>query len=223
MSQGLLLQDVNERQSQMADIQVPITKAKGQVTIDSEAIPQEVYEEALKLGLKELANRGMSKLTKAAFKGVEADLAAACMEQAEKNVEAIMTGKIRFAGKKAKSGESAAVMTEARRLAKNLVKDSIKAAGMKISHVEAKDITAAANELLAADPSLIDKAKANLAEREKTPVSIDIKSLIKESPKLVAKANAANEKKKAGTLSKTQAGKVAARAKPKAGASATAH
>lgn len=207
----------------MADINIPITKAKDSVTIDSEALPQEVYEEALKLGLKELANRGMSKLTKAAFKNDEAALAAACLEQAQKNVEAIMSGKIRFAGKKAKTGESAAVMTEARRLAKNLVKDSIKAAGMKISHVEAKDITAAANELLAADKSLIEQAKTNLAEREKMPVAIDIKSLIKESPKLVAKAQAANEKKKAGTLSKTQAGKVAPRAKPKAGVTATAH
>ena len=210
----------------MAILQVPITKGKGFIEIDTEdgeALPSEVYKEALLLGLKELCNRGMSKLTKASFNGDEEALKAGAMAQAEKNVEAIAQGKIRFLGKKAKTGESAAVMTEARRLAKNLVKDGIKAAGMKISHVEAKDITAAANELLANDPSLIEQAKANLEERAKVPAKVDlIKSLIKESPKLVAKAEAASAKKKT-TLSKTQAGKVAPRAKPKAGVSTTAH
>jgi len=206
----------------MAELSVPITKGKGSVTIDTETLPDEVYKEAMLLGLKELCNRGMSKLTKASTKD-EAELQSLAMAQAEKNVEAIAQGKIRFLGKKAKTGESAAVMTEARRLAKNLVKDGIKAAGMKISHVEAKDITAAANELLASDSSIVEQAKANLEERAKVPAKVDlIKSLIKESPKLVAKAKEANEKKKS-TLSKTQAGKVAPRAKPKAGVSATAH
>jgi len=209
----------------MAVLQVPITKGKGFVEIDTEdtdALPGEVYKEALLLGLKELCNRGMSKLTKASTKD-EAELQSLAMAQAEKNVEAIAQGKIRFLGKKAKTGESAAVMTEARRLAKNLVKDGIKAAGMKISHVETKDITAAANELLANDPSIVEQAKANLEERAKVPAKVDlIKSLIKESPKLVAKAAEANVKKKS-TLSKTQAGKVAPRAKPKPGVSATAH
>ncbi len=209
----------------MAVLEVPITKGKGFVKIDTEdadALPSEVYKEALLLGLKELCNRGMSKLTKASTKDAE-ELASLAMAQAEKNVEAMAQGKIRFLGKKAKTGESAAVMTEARRLAKNLVKDGIKAAGMKISHVEAKEITAAANELLASDPSIVEQAKANLEERAKVPAKVDlIKSLIKESPRLVAKAAEANAKKKS-TLSKTQAGKVAPRAKPKAGVSATAH
>src|SRR6266404_7135576 len=206
----------------MAELQVPITKGKGFIVIDTETLVDEVYKEAMLLGLKELLNRGMSKLTKASTKDAE-ELASLAMAQAEKNVEAMAQGKIRFLGKKAKTGESAAVMTEARRLAKNLVKDGIKAAGMKISHVEAKDITTAANELLASDPSLIEQAKANLEERAKVPAKVDlIKSLIKESPKLVAKA-AEEKAKKKSTLSKTQAGKVAPRAKPKAGVSATTH
>src|SRR6266403_969496 len=170
----------------MAELSVPITKGKGSVTIDTETLPDEVYKEAMLLGLKELCNRGMSKLTKASTKDAE-ELASLAMAQAEKNVEAIAQGKIRFLGKKA------------------------------------KNITAAANELLANDPSIVEQAKANLEERAKVPAKVDlIKSLIKESPKLVAKAKEANEKKKS-TLSKTQAGKVAPRAKPKAGVSATAH
>src|SRR6266403_4036371 len=98
----------------MAELSVPITKGKGSVTIDTETLPDEVYKEAMLLGLKELCNRGMSKLTKASFNGNEAALAEAAMAQAEKNVDAIAQGKIRFLGKKAKTGESAAVMTEAR-------------------------------------------------------------------------------------------------------------
>jgi len=211
----------------MAVLQVPITKGKGFIEIDTEdtdRLPSEVYKEALLLGLKELCNRGMSKLTKASTKD-EAELQSLAMAQAEKNVEAIAQGKIRFLGKKAKTGESAAVMTEARRLAKALVKDAIKAFGMKPSQVEAKDITAGANELLVSDqgPGLIEQAKTNLEERAQTKIKVDVEKLgIRVSPKLVAKAEADKAKKKS-TLSKTQAGKVAPRAKPKAGATATAH
>src|SRR6266404_5309302 len=208
----------------MAILQVPITKGKGVVEIDSETLPDEVYKEAMLLGLKELANRGMSKLTKASTKD-EDELKSLAMAQAEKNVEAILSGNIRFLGKKAKTGESAAVMTEARRLAKNLIKDAIKAAGKRINTVEPKVITQGANDYLASDQgaSLIAQAKANLEERAKSPIKVDIEALgIKESPKLVAKADAEKAAKKS-SLSKTQAGKVAPRAKPKAGVSATAH
>ena len=208
----------------MAELSVPITKGKGSVTIDTETLPDEVYKEAMLLGLKELANRGMSKLTKASTKD-EDELKSLAMAQAEKNVEAILSGNIRFLGKKAKTGESAAVMTEARRLAKNLIKDAIKAAGKRINTVEPKVITQGANDYLASDQgaSLIAQAKANLEERAKSPIKVDIEALgIKESPKLVAKADAEKAAKKS-SLSKTQAGKVAPRAKPKAGVSATAH
>ena len=207
----------------MAELIVPITKGKSSVTIDTEALPVEVYKEALALGLKELANRGMSKLTKASTRDAE-ELASLAMAQAQKNVEAIMAGEIRFSGKKAKTGETAAVMTEARRLAKALIKDAIKANGEKISHYEPKEITALANAYLAEDQSLIDQAKANLEERAKAPTLEKLKDVVKAglkaSPKLVAKAEAAKSKK---TLSKTQAGKVAPRAKPKVGVTATAH
>ncbi len=207
-------------------VNVPITKGKGTVEIDSEAIPVEVYKEALLLGLKELANRGMTKLTKASFSGDEAALAEAAMKQAEKNVEAINAGDIRFSGKKAKTGESAAVMTEARRLAKALIKDAIKANGEKIAHYEPKEITALANAYLAEDTSLIEQAKANLEERAKTPTLEKLKDVVakglKPSQTLVKKAEAKNAEKK-GNLSKTQAGKVQARIKPKGGTQPTAH
>lgn len=199
----------------MADtLSIPNVKGKSVMEIDTKQLPDAVYEEALKLGLKVLLNRGMSKVTKAAFP-VEADLIAEATAIAEKNYEAMKAGKIKFSGGKAK-GASGAVMTEARRLAKALVKDAMKAAGIKISHVDASEITKAANAYIAQDPSIVEQAKANIEERAKKPVptGIDIASMIKVSPEKVAKAEAKKTSAKAaGQLSKTQAGKAAPRAK----------
>lgn len=200
---------------------IPVTKGKASIEINIDDVPNDVYKEALLLGLKELVNRGMSKVTVAKLEGAELDKAkAAAMAIAAKNVEAIKTSKIKFAGKKTKSGESAAVMTEALRLAKNLVKDEIKRAGGKISHYKASEITLAAKELLAQDESLVIQAKANLEEREKTPVKVNIMSLIKEDPELVKKADAKKAEKKVAGLSAKQAGMTKTRAKP---TGATAH
>lgn len=201
----------------MAILSVPVTKSKGSVEIDTDTIPEDVYKEALLQGLKVLVNRGASKITKASTKD-EAELKALAQEKAEEQVELIMTSKIKFTGGSKAKKASGAVMTEARRLARNLVKDEMKRQGIKISHVEAKEITAAANALLDEDPSIVEQATANLAEREKTPIKIDVKSMIKTSPKLVAAAEA---KKAKDQLSAKQAGKVKTRKKGQA-AEATA-
>lgn len=200
---------------------IPVSKGKASIDIAVDDVPDDVYKEALMLGLKELVNRGMSKITVAKLEGAELQKAqAAAMAQAAKNVEAIKTSNIKFAGKKAKSGESAVVMTEALRLAKNLVKDEIKRAGGKISHYKASEITLAAKELLAQDDSLVAQAKANLEEREKTPVKVNIMALVKEDPELVKKAEAKKAEKKVAGLSAKQAGMTKTRAKP---SGATAH
>ena len=70
-----------------------------------------------------------------------------------------------------------------------------------------------AKELLEAMPDLIETAKANLEARSKIAVGekINVKALIKESPALVAKAEA--RKGNGGTISAKQAGKVKVRAK----------
>ncbi len=201
----------------MAIIQVPITKAKAVLEVDTDKLPDEVYAEALLQGLKVLANRGASKIVKAAYDD-EADMRAAALAKGEEQVKAIYEGKIKFTGGAKSAKESGKVMTEARRLARNLVKDEMKRQGIKISHVEAKEITKAANDVLASEtgPSIIEMAKANLAEREKAPVTIDV-SKIAISEKLVAKAEA---KKAKDQLSAKQAGKVKVRAKRQAEATA---
>lgn len=199
----------------MALMQVPVTKGKGTVEIDTDKIPEEVYAEALLQGLKVLVNRGASKVTKETYPDAD-ELKAAAMAKAAEQVELINTGKIKFTGQKAATKASGAVMTEARRLARNIIKDEMKRQGIKISHVEASEITKAANALLAEDASIVEQAEANLKERAAKPVAIDVKAIIKTSPKKVAAAEERKAKaKKEQPLSATQAGKVATRAKGK--------
>lgn len=207
----------------MSVMKIPVVKAKGQVVeVDTDSLPVEVYAEALTLGLKVLVNRGTSKLTKASCNGDEAVLATEAMKAAEKQMELIRTNAIKFSGGKTKAKGQGALHTEAMRLAKNLVKDAMKAQKIKISTVKASDITAAAKVILEGEqgPAILDMAKQNLAEREATKLTVDITTLVKADPKLVAKAEA---EKKAKPLSKTQAGKPAPRAKKgKAAAQPTA-
>lgn len=201
----------------MAILSIPVTKGKATVDIDTDGIPQDVYEYALAEGLKVLVNRGMSKITTKGLEGAELDKAkAAAMAKAQENVEAIKAGKVRKTGGAKKTGVSGAVNTEAMRLARNLIKDEMKRVGIKLAHVSASEITAAAKEYLATDPSLIETAKANLEARQKVDVGakINLKSLLKEDPELVAKAEARKAKAKADApLSAKQAGKFKARAK----------
>jgi hypothetical protein len=207
------------KEEAMAILKIPVTKGGQTMDIDTDAIHADAYAAALQEGLKVLLNRKMSKVTVAKLEGDDLEKArSAAMEIAAKNFEDIMSGNIKAGrGSSKTKGVPGVVMTEARRLAKAVVKDQIRAAGMKISHVEASEITKAANQLIADDPSYIEQAKANLDKRAEIKPVIDIKSLVSESPKLVAAAEAKKAKAKAsGTLSAKQAGKVAPRkgAKP---------
>lgn len=208
-------------------ITVPVIKGKGTIDIDTSMLPDEVYREALLQGLKVLANRGTSKVTKTTYPK-DTELQAKAMEVAEAQKTAMYEGKIKLTGGAKTTGKvTGAVKTEAMRLARNLVKDELKRQKIKISHVAASDITAAAKALLEQDDSLIKQAEANLKEREKVPVAdkINISALIHVDPKKVAasEAKAAKAKaEKAGSLSAKQAGMVATRAKGKP-STATAH
>ena len=191
----------------MAIIQVPITKGKGTVEIDTEKLPDAVYAEAMLQGLKVLANRGMSKVTKTTYPK-EDELKAAAMEKAAEQVEAIYAGEIKFSGQSKAKKVSGAVMVEARRLAKNVVKDELKKAGYKISHIEAKTITTAANEYLEGEEgaALIEQAKENLEKRAKTPAKIDFSKIkVSETKVKAAEAKkAAAKKAPAGVVAKAK-------------------
>jgi hypothetical protein len=196
-------------------ISFALKNGAGEVSVDTSKLPDAVYREALMQGLKAIAERAMSKITKTEYPD-ETERRAAIKAKAEKNIEAMYAGDVKLTGVTKAKKASGAVMTEAMRLARNLVKDAMKANSIKISHVKASEITAAAKALLEQDSSIIATAEANLAAREAKPASIDIKSLIHVDPGLVAKDEAKKAKAKAEKpLSKTQAGKVAPRAKPK--------
>lgn len=207
----------------MAVLQIPITKAAATIEFDTADLTDEVYEVVLIEGLKTLLNRGTSKITKETYPD-ETQRREAALVKAAEQVEKVKAGDVKRAGK-AKAKESVKVMTEARRIARGMVRDMMKEEGIKISHVKASEITAAANQLIEQDPTIVEQAKANLAAAESTPkVKIDIKALVKTDPELVAKAEAKAAKEKAERakqLSAKQAGKPKAR-KAKASAEATA-
>ena len=185
----------------------------GNVDVDTGKLPDAVYREALMQGLKVLAERAMSKITKEAYPD-EAERKAAIKAKAEANIEDMYQGKTKITGEAKVKKASGAVMTEAMRLARNLVKDAMKANKIKISTVKASEITSAAKQLLEADASILKTAEANLAAREATPIKIDITKLVHADPELVAKDEAKKAKAKADKpLSAKQAGKVAPRAK----------
>jgi len=222
----------------MADlIAVPIAKAGNKaIEVDPSQLSDEMYHLALVEGLKVILNKGISS-TKYPTKGLEGEELAsqqiAVYAKAEENLQDLYAGKVRKGRASAATSADGkkipgVVMTEARRLAKEVVKDEIRAAGMKVSHVEASEITKLANAMIAADPSFIEMARANIEARtakvpqgdtpEDRKAAAQAKLLalggVAPSPKLQAAA----EKRKAegkAVLSRVQSAKVAPR-KPKA-------
>jgi hypothetical protein len=194
-------------------VTIALKNAAGNVDVDTAKLPDDVYREALMQGLKVIAERGMSKLTKEAYPD-ETERKQAINAKATANVQDMYEGKVKITGAAKVKKASGAVMTEAMRLARNLVKDAMKANKIKISTVKASEITKAAKMLIDSDSSILTTAEENLKQREATPIKIDIASLIKADPALVAKDEAKKAEAKANKpLSAKQAGKVAPRAK----------
>lgn len=197
----------------MGTLNVSVTKAKKTIEIDTDKLPQAVYEEALLQGLKHLMNQGNTKITKATYPNPD-ELQAKAWEAAEARREALYAGKIRIMGAKSDDKVPGVVMTEARRIARNLVKDEMKKQKIKVSYVAASEITKLANALIAANPAIVDQAKESIAAREKQIAGItgldQVKNLT-EDPKKIAAAEAAKAK---ATASAAEAGKTLTKAKP---------
>lgn len=200
----------------MAVLKIPVTKAKAFVEMDTEEVPQNVYEEALMQGFKVLLNRGQTKISVTGLTGEKlAEARKASLEKAEATKLDLLAGKVRIVGAATASKVSGAVMTEARRIARNLVKDEMKRQKIKVSHIEASAITQAANGLIEQHPEIIEQAKTNLEARSKTEIKIDL-SVVKPSPKKVAAAEAKKAKPaEEGQASAAKAGKVAVPPKAK--------
>lgn len=190
-------------------MQVPVVKAKTSIPVNVGLVPDKYYDAALAIGLKQMVNGGATKITESAYPD-ETERHAKALSIAEDRVEQMYAEKlvIRGAVSAKKDGVPAAVKTEARRIARDMVKATIKDKGMKVSHFAASDITAAANAMIEEDPSIIAQAELNLANRGKLKINSDVISGLHEDPKLVAAAEASKAKKKsnAGILSAAKAG-----------------
>lgn len=204
-------------------VNIPISKAGNRtLQVDANSLPADMFKLVVIEGLKAVLNSRMSKIT--GMKDLEGEalskLHADAFKIAEENLANLIAGNIKKKGIAAKSKIPAAVMTEARRLAKEVVKNEIRKAGHKISHIPASVITAAANKLIADDPSYIDMAKASIEARtakttigegqeaQAHAIALLDKLGVSESPELVRKAEAEKAKRKADKpLSAKQAGK----------------
>ncbi len=186
----------------MAMFAVPITKAKEDISdIDSKGFSDEVYDYIFSEGLKTVLNKGMTKVTAKDIPD-EDERKAEAMKIAQATLAELYDGKVPSRKRAKKSKESGKVMTEARRLAKEAVKQQLRKAKKKISHYKASDITAAANALLETDDGkkFIATARDNIAAAEAETVSDSILADLHEDEYLVEKANEAAEARKSTKL-----------------------
>jgi hypothetical protein len=207
-------------------VNVPIVKAgdKAFIAVDTSTIPPDMWDIVVMKGLEAVLGARMSKVgavTKLKGKELE-DAQALALKIANENFAKMMAGTLKAKAKgKSSDGTPREVTTEARRQARQVVMNEIKRSGGKPSQYAAKDITGAADQLIASDPSYIEKARLALEERANITSAIDISTFIKADPKKVAKAAEAKANK---PLSATQAGRVAPRRKPaQSQASAAVH
>ena len=198
-------------QERSEPLRIPVIKAKGEyLDIQPDDLPIVVYKEIMIQGAKVVLNRGQTKITKAAYPN-PADLRAAALAKAQETLEAMYAGKVRVTGGAKSDKVPREVMTLARNKAKAVIKQQIKDAGMRIGVFKAKDITAAANSMLAENPDLIEKARQEWEEMREVKVKgFDVASL-KPSQELIA---AAERKKQEKVLSAAKTGQVAARGRP---------
>jgi len=212
-------------------LKVKLKGGVGEIEVDaSKIVDMDIYQYIFQVGLETIINKvGMSKIAVGITKAEGEDKVkrtAEIVEQAQRTVQAMYDGNLK--GAKATSKRTGATQTEAMRLAKALVKDTLRSNGYKISAFNAKELIAFAKEVLSGNPDLYKRAEENLKARAELPIKgLNIAAMLgdkagdeslKAKPKVPPKPRAKAEAK--ATLSATQAGKVAPRQKP---AGATAH
>jgi len=190
-------------------VSVHIAKGKGSLDVDISKLPDDVYNEVIQKGLQSVLGRGMTEIKTAGLEGTELVKAQeSAMEIAQANLAKCYSGEIRLMATK-RTKVKGKERTEALRIAKQIVKDQMKAEGLKVSHYSAKEITLAAEEVLADNPQILEEAKSAIAKREKEAkevVKIDLKSKMKADPKKVKAAGEKAAKAKAATVAKRQKG-----------------
>jgi hypothetical protein len=199
----------------MTILSIPIVKAKGQfVSVDTEAVPEAVYQYCLELGLKSLINRGVSNHKQENFPTL-AEFETESVAIAMRQYDAMVAGKTRIVGSKKTKEAGAAWMVEALRIAKISAKEQVKATGkIAVSKVKAAEWTKLAKAMIDADPEHWERVAMDSLSRSATaPVKgLDLLSMVQEDPELVRKA----EKKKADSKKATAAKAAGKTTKPPA-------
>jgi CHASE3 domain sensor protein len=182
---------------------VKISKAKAALTVEFDELPDAVKVYIVEEGLKKVLNSATTKVTAATVPDEDQRVAQA-MAMAEKRLEALKAGKVSARASKSDGKVPGAVMTEARRQAKVIIKAQIKAANKRISDYEAKAITEAANLYLQDHPELIEAARVSIEQANAlaSTTAFDI-SGIPASPAKIAKNNAKKTAERETTAAKT--------------------
>lgn len=176
----------------MAMIQVDLVKAKGKhVMVDSEKITdQGMYEYIFALGLREIvAKRGRSK-----YKGEDfASDPELDIRIAEEMIQQVYDAKVKRVGvKSTKGAKRSPEHVEARRLCLIAAKQTIKDAGLKISHYPPAQIKEVAEAIFNSDPdTYLAAARANLAKANEAAAAkpkIDLASMLSVDAEKIAKA-----------------------------------
>lgn len=198
--------EIAEKDPERMYIRIPIVKATRKddpswAEVDLNALPEDVLKEVYLQGLKTLLNRGMSKIT-----GEKNDASVkAVMGIAAQNLQNLYDGKIRMsAGVRTKI--TGVIKTEAMRIARQIIKDGLKEAGLKVSHYTAKEISKAAETFLGSEDGkeVWEEAKATVEARGKKDAKAmqNIKAIaqsLEVDPELVKKAAMKKKPKKEGS------------------------
>jgi hypothetical protein len=166
-----------------------------------EGFSDEVYNAIFAEGLKVMLSKGLAgtKEDKITVKDVEKIEA-----KAKQNLQNLVDGKVKAGRTSTKvKGISREVAVAALALAKTAIKQEAKRQKIKVSHIDSKDLTRWAKELLESDqgPALIAQAKANIEQASNaslfTGISLGIHSDDRKAEKANKKAQETADKKAA--------------------------
>lgn len=142
------------------------------ITLDVswEDLPQNALEHVIYIGLRNILMDAHASITKDEYPDPD-HLMATAEALAERKLSALMKGEVRVAGTRSRVDQ---VMAEAIRLATAMVKKGLQKAGKRLADYKPAELRAAAEKLVAKNPSLVTQAEANIAALAELDAEIEI-------------------------------------------------
>lgn len=135
------------------------------ITVDTTALPQTALDHVLYIGLRNILMDAHASATLEKHP-VRDDMIAASRALAEKKLAALMSGVVRAAPT---ARTSDPVMARARKMALKPVNDAWRAKGRKPSDMTTEERTKFVDDYLAANPKVIETARAAIAAEAELP------------------------------------------------------